>query len=498
MKKNIFNFTVIIIIIAISITCVPTFALAASASELELGYSPAFPTQITISGQTITVEGIPVASNYRYIWLRLRIPMSESDIYSEIVERSYYGEVTFSVPYVPSGQYYLELFHAGEQYVAYNGIVWGGDAQIQWHGNSGAFIEPEMYAHNATVSNGKRDDIAALTYYLSPTSAIQSDSTEIKQLAEQITRGIADSYEKAMAIHDWLCNNIYYDYDAYYGRTGYGDSSALGTLRSKISVCEGYANLNAALLRAAGIPAKKIIGYALGLSTNGSWPSSIDPNNDSNHAWNEAYVDGRWIIIDATWDSNNAWEHGKVSNNTGLRGHHYFDISPMLFAADHSIKRYSETAVDSYISSQKRTATAFSGKVVVNGVFVLPATLYTINGSNYVKIRDIAAMLSGVGENLGVDYDGAKATIGITSGAKYHFQGTELSGALTKSSATATLPAIKICLDGKMLFLSAYSINGSTYFKLRELGELFAFGVGYDGNTKTIHLDLSGKMNYAY
>jgi len=414
-------------------------------------------------------------------------------VFSEIVERNYDGSASFRINNLSSGRYSIELFYSGEYYTTYKSVVWGDDVQIQWKGDHGLFIEPEMYSHNANVSSGKRDDIAALTYYLSPTSVMQSDNSEIKQLAAQITRGITNSYDKAMAVHDWLCNNIYYDYDAYYGRTAYGDSSALGVLKSKKSVCEGYANLNAALLRASGIPAKKISGYALGLSTSGVWPTGMNPNNDSNHAWNEAYVDGRWIIIDATWDSSNAWEHGKISDNTGLRGYHYFDISPTLFAADHAIKNYNESPIDSYINSQKRTATAFTGKVKINGVFILPATLYTIDGSNYVKIRDIAAMLSGVDEDLGIDYNSATGTIVMTSALDYRFLGTELSGLPSNKSTTAMLPAVRVCLDGKMLYLSAYTIGDSTYFKLRDLGELFDFGVDYDGKTNTILIDLSGR-----
>ena len=498
MKKSITKFAAIILIIAVSIICVPVLAVGVSVSELELGYSPKFPSRITISGQTVTIEGIPQTSDYRYIWLWFKVPGSETKSYSEIVERNFDGTAAFHISNLTSGRYYLELFCAGERYVTYSSIVWGGDVQIQWYGNSGAFIEPEMYTHNVIVSNGKRDDLAALTYYLSQSDAIQSDNAEIKQLANQLTRGITDNYEKAVVIHDWLCNNIYYDYDAYYKRTGYGDSSALGTLRSKISVCEGYANLNAALLRAAGIPAKKVIGYALGTSTDGSWPMNIDPNNDSNHAWNEAYVDGRWIIIDATWGSNNTWEYGQFSNNTGLRGHHYFDISPTLFAADHSIKNYSESSINSYASSQKRPAKAFLGKVEVNSAFYLPAMLYTIDGSNYVKLRDIAAMLSNFGENLGVDYEGATSTIIITSETKYRIQGTELSGIPAKSSANATLPELKICYDGKMLYLRAYTIEGSTYFRLRELGELFNFDVDYDEDTKMINVNISERTNYVW
>jgi len=31
----------------------------------------------------------------------------------------------------------------------------------------------------------------------------------------------------------------------------------------------------------------------------------------TNHAWNEAFVDGKWIILDTTWDSFNYYENRK-------------------------------------------------------------------------------------------------------------------------------------------------------------------------------------------
>ena len=102
--------------------------------------------------------------------------------------------------------------------------------------------------------------------------------------------------------------------------------------------------MTAALLRAAGVPAKKISGFALGVS-NDYWPENYDPNKDTNHAWNEFWANGRWVILDTTWDSDNVWKNGGVEKNTGLRGYHYFDINVGLLSADHVIKDYNEADV---------------------------------------------------------------------------------------------------------------------------------------------------------
>ncbi len=66
--------------------------------------------------------------------------------------------------------------------------------------------------------------------------------------------------------------------------------SAETVLLERRAICSGYAELTVALLQALGIPTITVSGSSHGAS--GSW---------SNHAWNEAYVDGHWIIIDNTW-----------------------------------------------------------------------------------------------------------------------------------------------------------------------------------------------------
>ena len=102
--------------------------------------------------------------------------------------------------------------------------------------------------------------------------------------------------------------------------------------------------MTAALLRAAGVPAKKVSGFALGVS-NDYWPEDLDLEKDGNHSWNEFWANGRWIIIDTTWDSGNKWENGAISENEGLIGYHYFDINVGLFSADHVIEDYKESDV---------------------------------------------------------------------------------------------------------------------------------------------------------
>jgi hypothetical protein len=51
--------------------------------------------------------------------------------------------------------------------------------------------------------------------------------------------------------------------------------------------------------------------------------------------------------------------------------------------------------------------------------------------------------------------------------------------------------ASKIYLDGKEVSFTAYTIEGNNYFKLRDVGQTFDFGVDWDGATSTIVIDTS-------
>ncbi|MBP7892358.1 MAG: hypothetical protein KA063_02330 [Firmicutes bacterium] len=117
-----------------------------------------------------------------------------------------------------------------------------------------------------------------------------STNEAIRDLATAIVGDQTDHYEIVQAIHDWVARNIAYDVRGAKTLKP-GPVDALSTLARRESVCAGYANLMAALLRAAGLRVWVLIGNA----DNGITVVK--------HAWNEVEVNGRIVAIDATWDS---------------------------------------------------------------------------------------------------------------------------------------------------------------------------------------------------
>jgi molybdate transport system substrate-binding protein len=132
------------------------------------------------------------------------------------------------------------------------------------------------------------------------------------------------------------------------------------------------------------------------------------------------------------------------------------------------------------------TAAPTAYKVSVDGGAVA-FDAYNIGGSNYFKLRDLAAALSSTAAQFEVSWDSKANTIAITGGSAYTSVGGELASRGTKSyPATAT--AAKITLDGKALSLTAYNIEGNNYFKLRDIAEALDFGVDYTEATKEVFI----------
>jgi len=132
-------------------------------------------------------------------------------------------------------------------------------------------------------------------------------------------------------------------------------------------------------------------------------------------------------------------------------------------------------------------ATPTTSTVVVNDM-LFSFDAYTINGNNYFKLRDIATVLNFTSKQFEVTWDNINKLINLVSGAAYTAVGGELlAGDGTSKTATPNISAIY--KDGAEVSLTAYTINGNNYFKLRDLGQALDFGVSWDGTTNTISID---------
>ncbi len=149
---------------------------------------------------------------------------------------------------------------------------------------------------------------------LLPARGIQSDSLRIIELAKQITEGIEQDFDKAKAIYEYVAKTVAYDVEKFRTSDFHWDDSALKTLDLKTGVCQDYAYLAIALLRASEIESRFVEGYARG-----------------RHAWVEFLDNGNWITMDPTWGA------GYIKNNVFVAEYteEYFNPDPAEFEKTH-------------------------------------------------------------------------------------------------------------------------------------------------------------------
>ncbi len=167
-------------------------------------------------------------------------------------------------------------------------------------------------ATTLTPNPSYQEDIQDLSAYTKPLKHWETRDPKIIELAQ--------TYTTPRAIYDYVRQTLSYDYT----RVNQNPirKGALQALASpKTAICMEFTDLFIAIARAAGIPAREVVGYAY---TTNSKLRPLSLVNDILHAWPQYYDQktGKWISIDPTW-----------ANTTG--GVDYFtklDFNHIIFA----------------------------------------------------------------------------------------------------------------------------------------------------------------------
>jgi transglutaminase-like putative cysteine protease len=123
--------------------------------------------------------------------------------------------------------------------------------------------------------------------YLKPTSLGPIDG-EVKKLADEITKGKITVLEKAKAVYDWCCINMYRD-PATIG-CGKGDICAL--LQKPGGKCTDISSVYIALCRAVGVPVREVFSIRLGKKQE-------EDITTYQHCWVEFFLPGYgWVTAD--------------------------------------------------------------------------------------------------------------------------------------------------------------------------------------------------------
>ncbi|MDD4797982.1 MAG: S-layer homology domain-containing protein [Clostridia bacterium] len=140
--------------------------------------------------------------------------------------------------------------------------------------------------------------------YLQPDKFIESEHIEIVSYAKEIADGETNPYKLARKVFAEINLFMTYDTDAKYANRG-----ALSARRTGRGVCEDYATLFVAIMRALGVPARMQEGY-LYLPQEHVSPPYIIPDQQlvnllmMRHAWPEFYLPGvGWVMADPTFEA---------------------------------------------------------------------------------------------------------------------------------------------------------------------------------------------------
>lgn len=156
------------------------------------------------------------------------------------------------------------------------------------------------------------------------------------QCAHHIVKRAYSNYDKILAVHDWVADNIHYDYDSLHDRSFQSAPiDAMSILKKRRTVCCGYSALAVSLLRAVGVMAINMDCFALSSSTHGGWRNSRNMSEPANHVVTFAYADDRWVMMDTTWDSNKEYRNGKFLTKPHPLSHMYFDSTLAFFSFTH-------------------------------------------------------------------------------------------------------------------------------------------------------------------
>lgn len=184
-----------------------------------------------------------------------------------------------------------------EAYETYPLQMGSGDYEVQVLEQVEGTMYARIFAEDLSVELSS--EFAPYLYPNQFVSYSESDESVLK--AAELAAGLTDEEKIADKFYRYVADTVDYDYDKA-ATVGAGYLPVPDeTLKTCKGICFDYSALLATMLRAQGIPTKLVIGH-------------VAPD-DLYHAWNLAFVNGRWKFYDATL----ANEGRKESSYTGER-----------------------------------------------------------------------------------------------------------------------------------------------------------------------------------
>jgi len=165
----------------------------------------------------------------------------------------------------------------------------------------------------------------------------------MKVITSEYVRPEMSDYEKVVAAHAWLVQNVEYDYDNYLnGTIPWSSYTADGAFVDGVAVCQGYALAFKEIMDYYEIPCKYVT----------SW--------DMNHGWNAVKIDGHWYHVDCTWDD-------PIVNGSSKNTHvytNYLLVSDSEMSDHYGYSVNCNTSSNAKVDRKSKTSSATSNQKV--------------------------------------------------------------------------------------------------------------------------------------
>ncbi len=232
----------------------------------------------------VSLKDLPVGARRVRLW----IPRAVSDANQTVVLKNVDGPIHLrETQGAPHGNHFLygEILHPQSE---------ASDITVEYEVTRKEYSRGNFDALQK-AGNQSTQTPKELARYLEPDRLVPIDG-RIKELADENTRGIQGTVEKAHALYDFVFHTVRYDKSG----TGWGRGDSLWVCDAKHGNCTDFHSLFISLARAEGIPARFEMGFSVPAGTEGTIPGY--------HCWAEFFANGLgWVPVDIS----EAWKDPK-------------------------------------------------------------------------------------------------------------------------------------------------------------------------------------------
>ena len=172
--------------------------------------------------------------------------------------------------------------------LAHTGVPDEGD-YLRWHYWTWGTTEENKISISIGENSVTFTIPLVLTYYTTYDQEVELEDG-VTEVLNSLNLEEKSDYEKVLAIYDFICGHVDYDYTQAANMLKHTAYSAL--INGK-AVCQGYASLFYNMALRCGIDTRLIPGDAVSSA-----------GNKERHGWNIVCMDGVYYCLDATWDAN--------------------------------------------------------------------------------------------------------------------------------------------------------------------------------------------------